>query len=71
MAHIKQMPGNPNVDRLATAIGSDVQLKGRTISKPISKKLPVKGGKQPWKHLSHKTNPLLEESRNPTDIDRD
>ena len=46
MACTKQMPRNPNVDRPATAIGSDVQPKGRTTSKPISKKLPVKGGKQ-------------------------
>ena len=54
MAHTKQMPRNPNIDRPATAIGSDVQPKGRTASKPMSKKLPVKGGKQPRKHLSHK-----------------
>ena len=54
MAHTKQMPRNPNVDRPATAIGSDVLPKGRTTSKHMSRKLPVKGGKQPWKHLSHK-----------------
>ena len=48
------MPRNPNVDRPATAIGSDVQPKGRITPKPISKKLPVKGGNQPQKHLSHK-----------------
>ena len=42
MAHTKQMPRNPNVDRPATAIGSDVQPKGRTTSKHMSKKLPQK-----------------------------
>ena len=54
MACTKQMPRNPNVDRPATAIGSDVQPKGRPISKHMSGKPPVKGGKQPRKHLSHK-----------------
>ena len=54
MAHTKQMPRNPNVDKPATAIGSDVQPKGRTTSKHMSRKLPIKGGKQPQKHLSHK-----------------
>ena len=54
MAHTKQMPRNPSVDRPATAIGSDVQPKGRTTSKHMSRKQPIKGGKQPQKHLSHK-----------------
>ena len=54
MAHTKQMPRNPNVDIPTAAIGSDVQPEGRTASKPMSKKLPVKEGKQPRKHLSHK-----------------
>ena len=54
MAHTKQTPRNPNVDRPATAIGSDVQPEGRTTSKHMSKKLPMKGGKQPQKHLLHK-----------------
>ena len=54
MAHTKQMPRNPNVDRAATAIDSDVQPKGRTTSKHKSGKLLIKGGKQPWKHLLHK-----------------
>ena len=54
MACTKQMPRNPNVDRPATAIGSDVQPEGRTASKHMSRKLPIKGGKQPGKHLSHK-----------------
>ena len=54
MACTKQTPRNANVDRPATAICIDVQPKGRTTSKHMSKKLPIKGGKQPWKHLSHK-----------------
>ena len=54
MAHTKQTPRNPNVDRPATAIGSDVQPKRRTTSKQMSKKLPMKGGKQPQKHLLQK-----------------
>ena len=54
MAHTKQMPRNPNVDRPATAIGSNVQPKRRTTSIQMSKKLPVKGGKQPRKHLLQK-----------------
>ena len=54
MAHTKQMPRNPNVERPTTAIGSDVQPEGRTTSTHMSKKLPIKGGKQPQKHLSHK-----------------
>ena len=54
MPHTKQMPRNPNVDRPATAIGSDVQPERRTTSKQMSKKIPVKGGKQPRKHLLQK-----------------
>ena len=48
MACTKQMPRNPNVDRPAAAIGSDVQ------PEHMPKKLTMKGGKQPQKHLSHK-----------------
>ena len=55
MAHTKQTPRNPNVDRPATAISSDVQPIGRTTSKHMSKKLPIKGGKPPRKQLSHKS----------------
>ena len=54
MAHTKQTPRNPTVDRPANALGSDVQPKRRTTSKQMSKKLPMKGGKQPQKHLLHK-----------------
>ena len=48
------MPRNPNVNRPTTAIGSDVQPKWKTSTKQMSRKLPVKGGKQPRKHLSQK-----------------
>ena len=54
MARTKQTPRNPNVDRPAIALGSDVQPERRTTSKQMSKKLPVKGGKQPPKHLLQK-----------------
>ena len=54
MAHTKQTPRNPHVERLATAIGSDVQPEQRTNSKQMSKKIPMKGGKQPRKHLLQK-----------------
>ena len=54
MAHNKQTPRNPNVDTPATAIGSDVQPKRKTNSKQMSKKIPMKGGKQPRKHLLQK-----------------
>ena len=47
MAHTKQTSRNPNLDRPATALGSDVQPEMRTTSQQMSKKLPIKGGKQP------------------------
>ena len=47
MARTKQTPRNPNIDRPATAVGSDVQPEGRITSKHKSGKLPMKGGKQP------------------------
>ena len=50
MARTKQTPRNPHVSGPTTTIGSDVQP--RTNPKP--KKLPMKGGKQPRKHLSQK-----------------
>ena len=53
-------------------MGSDVQPERRVPSKPTSKKIAMKGGKQPQKHLLHKLirqiNQLLAESRNLTDI---
>ena len=54
MVRTKQTPRNPNVDRPATAIGSDVQPEIRTTSKQMSKKIPMKGEKQPRKHLLQK-----------------
>ena len=54
MACTKQTPRNPKIDRPTAAMGSDVQLERRIPSKPISKKVAMKGGKQPQKHLLHK-----------------
>ena len=54
MAHTKQTPRNPNVDRPTTAMGSDIQPERRVPLKSTSKNLPIKGGKQPQKHLLHK-----------------
>ena len=47
MAHTKQMSRNPNVERPTAAMGSDIQPERIIPSKPTSKKLPIKGGKQP------------------------
>ena len=55
MARTKQPPRNPNVNLPKTAVGSDVQpTERRPTPKPASSKTPVKGGKQPRKHLSQK-----------------
>ena len=54
MVCTKQTPRNPNVDRPATAVGNNVTPERRTTSKQMSKKLPIKGGKQPQKHLLQK-----------------
>ena len=54
MAHTKQTPRNSNIDRPTAAMGSDVQLERRVPSKPTSKKIAMKGGKQPQKHLLHR-----------------
>ena len=56
MARTKQTPRNPVMDRPSTAMGSDVQGKHgkRMPTKPTSRKT-IKGGKQPRKHLLHKT----------------
>ena len=53
MAHTKQTPGNPNLERPSAAMGSDVQER-RIPSKPTSKKIATKGGKQPCKHMLHR-----------------
>ena len=50
----KQTPRNPNVNRPAAAVGSDVQPERRSISKQKPKKQSIKGGKQPQKHLLQK-----------------
>ena len=63
MAHTKQTPRNPKVDRPTAAMGSDVQPERRIPLKPTSKKLPMKGGKQPQKHLLHK---LIRQNKSPT-----
>ena len=52
MAHTKQTPRNPVLERPLTAMGIDIQEK-RAPSKPTTKKIPI-GGKQPCKHISHK-----------------
>ena len=54
MAQTKQTPGNSHVSQPKTAVGSDVQPKGRTTSRPTSSKAPMKGEKQPRKHISRK-----------------
>ena len=51
---MKQTPRNPHVSQPKTAVGSDVQPKRRSTPKPTSSKTPVKGGKQPRKHLLQK-----------------
>ena len=61
MAHTKQTPRNPKIDRPTTAVGSDVQPEGRVPLKVTSKKIAMKGGKQPRKHLLHK---LIRQNKN-------
>ena len=53
MACTEQTPRNPNLERPSAAMGSDVQER-RAPSKPSSKKIATKGGKQPRKHMLHK-----------------
>ena len=53
MARTKQTPRNPNLERPSAAMGSDVQER-RVPSKPTSKKIATKGGKQPHKHMLHR-----------------
>ena len=54
MARTKQTPRNHNVEKPTAAMGRDIQPERRIPSKPTSKNLPMKGGKQPRKHLLHK-----------------
>ena len=63
MAWTKQTPKNPHISQPKAAIGSDVQPERRSTPKPTSNKAPVKGGKQPRKHLSWK---LLQLGTTPT-----
>ena len=53
MAHTKQTPRNPVLERPLAARGVDVQER-RVPSKPATKKIP-NGGKQLCKHILHKT----------------
>ena len=53
MAHTKQTPRNPALERPSAAMGVDVQ-KRRVPSKPTTKRIS-NGGKQPHKHILHKT----------------
>ena len=53
MEHTKQTPRNPVLERPLAAMGIDVQER-RVPSKPATKMIPY-GGKQPRKHISHKT----------------
>ena len=42
MAHTKQTPKKPNIDRPTAAMGSDVQPERRAPLKPTSKKIATK-----------------------------
>ena len=53
MAHTKQTPRNPVLERPPVAMCSDIQER-RVPSKPTTKRIP-NGGKQPCKHILHKT----------------
>ena len=63
MAQTKQTPRKPHVSQPKTVVGSDIQPERRSTHKPTSSKTPVKGGKQPRKHLSWK---LLQLGATPT-----
>ena len=55
MTRLKQTPRNPNINRPKAAMGCDLQsTKGRPTPRPALSRTPVKGGKQPQKHLSQK-----------------
>ena len=53
MAQTKQTPRNPILERPSAAMGSDVQER-RAPTKPSSKRIATKGGKQPHKYMLHK-----------------
>ena len=64
MAQTKHTPKNPQINQPIATIGKDVQPAQKDFRKP-----PVKGGKQPRKHLSYKVlrkrNPHPEELKTP------
>ena len=72
MARTKQTPRNPNINRPKATIGSDVQ-EGRPTPRLALSKTPIKGGRQPWQHLSQKLLCLGTTAtggiKNPTDTD--
>ena len=49
MVQTKCTPKNPQIHQPVTAIGKDIRPPQKDMQK-----VPVKGGKQPRKHLSHK-----------------
>ena len=70
MAHTKQTPRNPNLERPSAAMGSDVQER-RVPSKPTSKKIATKGGNNLTNicYIGYLNRPqLLVELRNHIDI---
>ena len=76
MAHTRQKPRNPNVERPTAAMGSDIQPERRVPSKPTSKNLPIKGGKNNLENICYikyyeEINPQPEELRNLIDINLD
>ena len=54
VAHTKQTPRKPNLERPTAAMGSDIQPERRVPLKLTSKKVATKGGKQSCKHLLHR-----------------
>ena len=73
MAQTKQTPRNPNMGRPPATMGGDVQER-RAPTKPSSKHIATKGGKQPHKHMLpsySKETHLLVELRNHTDTTQD
>ena len=55
MVRTKQTPRNPNIEGPVAVIGSDIQsTERRPTPRPTQGEVPIKGGKQPRKHLSKK-----------------
>ena len=56
MARTKQTPRNPVIERPSTAMGSDMQGKhGKRMPTKLTPRKMIKRGKQPCKHLLHKS----------------